>query len=109
VSARPLQSSSWKDAAHIVDLVQQVAGKLPNLTQPINDPALNNLIAELRGSGPNWLHRVFSSIGEWMNANKDTLLDLGFGALKMLPALLLDPQSDQSIYVDATYLKKAVR
>jgi len=77
--------------------------------QPINDPALNNLLAELRGSGPNWLQRAFSSIGEWMSANKDTLLDLGFGALKMLPALLLDPQSDQSIYVDATYLNKAVR
>jgi len=44
-----------------------------------------------------------------MSANKDSLLDLGFGALKMLPALLLDPQTDQSIYVDATYLKKAVR
>ncbi len=75
--------------------MQQVVGKvgdrIPNLTQPINDPALNNRIAELRGSGPNWLHRALSSIGEWMSANKETLLDLGFGALKMLPALLLDP------------------
>lgn len=77
--------------------------------QPISDPALNNLIGQLRGSGPNWLNRAFASIAEWMNANQDTLIDLGFGALKMLPALLLDPQSDQSIYVDATYLKKAVR
>lgn len=91
MAARPVQSQSWSDAAHIVDLVQQVVGKIPNLTQPINDPALNNRIAVLRGSSPNWLNRVFSSIGEWMSANKDTLLDLGFGALKMLPSLLLDP------------------
>jgi len=107
LASRPLQSSDWKDVAQT--FMSNVIGKVPNLTQPINDPALNNQIAELRASGPNWLHRAFATIGEWLNANKDTLLDLGFGALKMLPALLLDPQSDQSIYVDATYLKKAVR